>query len=1283
MESAPDPSLTNSPNINSVLKPPKPRIPLKDLMAAAPEEDNTAARKRRVSFANVNKIKEFSAGAESMVVCQTPAYEEPFSVSSDSSYPSGVDGWTPGKVQSSVEKENMSIPTLRMSTEMDLTRLVENPACRTRFSVNEMDLTEVANSCRSANFDQQTRFSLGMDLTNVATGYSNQNTKYSVGDMDSSEMARSHRVLDQTNGHSTGMDMIGRYSINGMDLTEAANLHQTLPNRRSARFSVAMDFTNVIGNPMSTIRFSCNEMELTEAARPFTFSEQPSKDEHSVNASLNGSEELELTEAVEGAQFSAVSPKYKSIDVGLTENVLYSVNNTRYSVNNMDMTSAVASGMSTNRRKSSRYSLVNMDLTEIVDNSSDALELTQTIGDPQIKSGLTKNSVCEMDLAESVDQGFPEISNRMDHQTSDSIKLEYSVDSTNLMNLTKPIHNAPEFNEEDLIPTPSFKADDTCSSFLSGEDLKNVDEKLSDTRFCSTSTSQSSTTTTTDVPVVNENEQNNPHNTIHVTKHSHQTTKLNDSSNKSSSNSEGQLKKDLLGSELNVSLVEKVYPSAKTVDREENLKEILDSSKHEKNLLKMVEKTFTDSETELNENKLCLLNVDNCYSEDDKSSSYLKKECEQENIIIIMSGSNHYSNIEGGTSEQKTRSCATYQKDLIFENESNNKDPISNETMIIDDALNTSITNSTDIIEIKANEVEHSCLDGETIPETMTEGSCCLNESVMNMSLGNTSVDQVQEFENCNEQVKGIDVIIEPPFSFPLSNLDEEDSQKISTIHKDQSADSKMSPNSSLNLSNRSVFCNKNITMTRGSSKSSVITSNTSLEISCKDTSIELKSNSNCKILNQSESNISHGVVSQHPEAVSGCRGKRSFEAALEPENDTEESPVKQLCMSREERSTEYEILNNITVPSFLMDTVSAQNETDTCLDHNETPEAQHHIDSTAHIHTESALSTQQNKQGFSLLINSSFKCNMSENLLRHEVIDLCESSFDATTTEVRDLMNNSRYKTTNVTNNEEVACKQQDNSDCVVRKCDSSGFHELDNKHFDQGPQSELIKEELDSGNLNTEDTLKTELGREKESWSLEPLNLPTDIQSSICFRKWGKLKIVRKNTFTACFIPNWIEILFTVDSWGNVVNVSYQSICTGGNTAITEYLLKQARNYVFPKKGSDLIMNLISEKKSHLARLARNVNLICKYHNGKINGDILTLEAASCKHHFWTFIDVNIKHPQSLNETDITISEQKIGELKLSYIRRIFKCIEENEDQLLNFAKAVSKMQRSDYQF
>lgn len=40
-----------------VLKAPKVRIPLKDLCPPAYEEDNTAARKRRVSFANVNKIK--------------------------------------------------------------------------------------------------------------------------------------------------------------------------------------------------------------------------------------------------------------------------------------------------------------------------------------------------------------------------------------------------------------------------------------------------------------------------------------------------------------------------------------------------------------------------------------------------------------------------------------------------------------------------------------------------------------------------------------------------------------------------------------------------------------------------------------------------------------------------------------------------------------------------------------------------------------------------------------------------------------------------------------------------------------------------------------------------------------------------------------------------------------------------------------------------------------------------------------------------------------------------
>lgn len=53
--------------------------------------------------------------------------------------------------------------------------------------------------------------------------------------------------------------------------------------------------------------------------------------------------------------------------------------------------------------------------------------------------------------------------------------------------------------------------------------------------------------------------------------------------------------------------------------------------------------------------------------------------------------------------------------------------------------------------------------------------------------------------------------------------------------------------------------------------------------------------------------------------------GKRSFEEALKPEDDTEESPLKQVCLSKGDCE---DLLINVTAPSFLMDTMSAPNET-------------------------------------------------------------------------------------------------------------------------------------------------------------------------------------------------------------------------------------------------------------------------------------------------------------------------------------------------------------------
>lgn len=52
--------------------------------------------------------------------------------------------------------------------------------------------------------------------------------------------------------------------------------------------------------------------------------------------------------------------------------------------------------------------------------------------------------------------------------------------------------------------------------------------------------------------------------------------------------------------------------------------------------------------------------------------------------------------------------------------------------------------------------------------------------------------------------------------------------------------------------------------------------------------------------------------------------GKRSFEEALKPEDDTKESPLKQLCLAK----VDCDLLINVTAPSFLMDTISVPNET-------------------------------------------------------------------------------------------------------------------------------------------------------------------------------------------------------------------------------------------------------------------------------------------------------------------------------------------------------------------
>uniref|UniRef100_A0A0K8T003 Uncharacterized protein n=1 Tax=Lygus hesperus TaxID=30085 RepID=A0A0K8T003_LYGHE len=73
---------------SSILKPPKARAPLQEVNlggSADDTEDFDTLRKRRVSFAGVNSVKEFCSQAESLQVCHIQSYEETFSTSSDNS----------------------------------------------------------------------------------------------------------------------------------------------------------------------------------------------------------------------------------------------------------------------------------------------------------------------------------------------------------------------------------------------------------------------------------------------------------------------------------------------------------------------------------------------------------------------------------------------------------------------------------------------------------------------------------------------------------------------------------------------------------------------------------------------------------------------------------------------------------------------------------------------------------------------------------------------------------------------------------------------------------------------------------------------------------------------------------------------------------------------------------------------------------------------------------------------------------------------------------------------
>lgn len=293
-------------------------------------------------------------------------------------------------------------------------------------SLDAMDLTKCIDN-RQSMARSSTRFSMGMDLTECIDNHhytARNSTKVSVG----------------------------------MDLTECVDNPQSATSN-ATRFSLGMDMTNVVGKSLNTMSLSSEGMDLTKAVA----SHEPYTDERahqfassctnfSDGVSLDDSNALELTDAINDPRVSAMSMLYSVSNKDLNKNAQQSVpDKTRYSLGGMDLTKAAISNFSSARRKSTRYSLSNMELTEVL-NAGDCsgLDFTEVINDPKIVAMSTRYSVNEMDLTEGlVNKVHTRFSTNSIESTQDiDGQLNYSASSETSMDFTKPIHNILQSHEK-------------------------------------------------------------------------------------------------------------------------------------------------------------------------------------------------------------------------------------------------------------------------------------------------------------------------------------------------------------------------------------------------------------------------------------------------------------------------------------------------------------------------------------------------------------------------------------------------------------------------------------------------------------------------------------------------------------------------------------------------------------------------------------------------------------------------------------------------------------------
>lgn len=307
-------------------------------------------------------------------------------------------------------------------------------------SFDAMDLTKCISN-RQSMAKNSTRFSMGMDLT---------------------------ECID--NRHYTARNST-KFLV-GMDLTECVDNPQSVTNN-ATRFSLGMDMTNLVGKSVNTMSLSSEGMDLTKAVA----SHEPYTDERahrfdsctnfSDGVSLDDSNALELTDAINDPRVSAMSMLYSVSNKDLNKNGQHSgPDKTRYSLGGMDLTKAAISNFSSARRKSTRYSLSNMDLTEVVNpGDCSGLDFTEVINDPKIVAMSTRYSVNEMDLTEGLDnKDHTRFSTNSTENVDD--QLNYSASSETSMDFTKPIHNILQSHEKTDTLLDGYRIE---SSAITGE----------------------------------------------------------------------------------------------------------------------------------------------------------------------------------------------------------------------------------------------------------------------------------------------------------------------------------------------------------------------------------------------------------------------------------------------------------------------------------------------------------------------------------------------------------------------------------------------------------------------------------------------------------------------------------------------------------------------------------------------------------------------------------------------------------------------------------------------